>query len=158
MSLGGYQEDDASVPDAGASDGRDAGTSSVVEMPFDAELSFEPEPQSVPEARSFVASLGLTHDEDTQARLATLTSEVVTNAILHARTALVVRVMRDQSHIRVSVSDNNSDPVVLKSYGPSSPTGRGLHIVKALADRWGVEETADGKAVWFELDHEAESA
>jgi hypothetical protein len=43
-----------------------------------------------------------------------------------------------------------------KIYGPTSPTGRGLHIVEALADRWGVDKTAEGKTVWFEIDLETE--
>jgi len=127
---------------------------SALEEGLEERSTFDPDPQSVPQARAFVLSLQGIPDEDTRARLATLTSEVVTNAVLHSRTPFVVTVTKVRSHIRVAVVDRNVQPVLLKTYGPTSPTGRGLHIVEALADRWGVEKTVDGKAVWFEVDLE----
>ncbi|MEX0698865.1 MAG: ATP-binding protein [Acidimicrobiia bacterium] len=130
----------------------------MIDFSLDAYANFDPTPQSVPQARSFVLSQGWTTDEDNRARLATLTSEIVTNVVLHARTPFVVRVTGDSSCIRVAVSDGNTQPIVVKTHGPTSPTGRGLHIVKALSDRWGVDETAGGKTVWFELDEEVKSA
>jgi anti-sigma regulatory factor (Ser/Thr protein kinase) len=130
----------------------------MIDFSLDTYANFDPTPQSVPRARSFVLSQEWTTDEDNRARLATLTSEIVTNVVLHARTPFVVRVTGDSSCIRVAVSDGNTQPVVVKTHGPTSPTGRGLHIVKALSDRWGVDETAAGKTVWFELDEEVKSA
>jgi anti-sigma regulatory factor (Ser/Thr protein kinase) len=120
--------------------------------------TFDPYPQAVPQARAFVLSLDwIPDDDDTRARLATLTSEVVTNAVLHARTSFTVTVTRLPTGIRVAVTDRNDQPVLRKTYGPTSPTGRGLHIVEALADRWGIDPAADGKAVWFELDLETQA-
>ncbi|MFO7547490.1 MAG: ATP-binding protein [Acidimicrobiia bacterium] len=119
------------------------------------EAIFEPAPASVPAARGYVVSLLGSSDEDALSRVAMLTSELATNAILHARTSFVVSVSRAGTHVRVEVSDANTQPVVVKDYGPTSPTGRGMHIVGALADRWGVEPTPEGKTVWFELDFEA---
>jgi anti-sigma regulatory factor (Ser/Thr protein kinase) len=117
--------------------------------------TFDPYPQSVPHARAFVLSLEwIPDDEETRSRLATLTSEIVTNAVLHARTSFSVTVTKSPTRIRVAVMDRNLSPVMRKTYGPTSPTGRGLHIVEALADRWGIDKTADGKVVWFELDLE----
>lgn len=124
----------------------------MIDFSLDTQANFDPIPQSVPQARSFVLSQGWTSDEDNRAKLATLTSEIVTNVVLHARTPFVVRVTGNSSCIRVAVADGNTQPVVVKTHGPTSPTGRGIHIVKALADRWGVDETAAGKTVWFELD------
>jgi len=119
--------------------------------------SFDPYPQSVPQARAFVLSIEwIPEDEETRARLATLTSEIVTNAVLHARTSFVVSVTRSPSRIRVTVKDRSVQLVLRKTYGPTSPTGRGLHIVEALADRWGVDTSADGKTVWFEIDLETQ--
>lgn len=117
--------------------------------------TFDPYPQSVPQARAFVLSIEwIPENEETRARLATLTSEIVTNAVLHARTSFVVSVTKSSSRIRVAVVDRNVQPVRRKTYGPTSPTGRGLHIVEALADRWGVDQSVDGKTVWFEVDFE----
>jgi hypothetical protein len=119
--------------------------------------TFDPYPQSVPQARAFVLSIEwIPGDEDFRARVATLTSEVVTNAVLHARTSFKVIVTKSSNRLRVAVVDRNDQPVMRKIYGPTSPTGRGLHIVEALADRWGVDKTADGKTVWFEIDLETE--
>ena len=116
-----------------------------------AELTLTPVPGSVPKARRFVASLDFAGGSDPE-RLALLTAEIVTNAILHARTPLKLEAIEVAGRgVRVSVTDGNANPPVKKDYGPSSPTGRGLHIVEAMADRWGFESLASGKTVWFEL-------
>jgi hypothetical protein len=39
----------------------------------------------------------------------------------------------------------------LRHGGPAARSGRGLHLVGALARAWGVEPSADGKTVWAEL-------
>jgi anti-sigma regulatory factor (Ser/Thr protein kinase) len=107
----------------------------------------------VPEARRFVAGLDFVEASDLD-RLTLLTAEIVTNAILHARTRIEVEAIEVARGVRVSVSDGNTNLPVLKSYGPAAPTGRGLHIVEAMADRWGFDRSDRGKTVWFELDDE----
>lgn len=81
-----------------------------------------------------------------------LVSELVVNAVSHAGSAATLRLALDGCMLRVEVDDTS--PVVpepkVTSAGDSG--GRGLMIVEALADRWGVDPTASGKAVWFELD------
>jgi len=86
------------------------------------------------------------------ATLQVLVDELVTNAILHARTdaTLVARV--DDGHARVEVRDHSTLRPQPRHYSGDSVTGRGLHLVEALSRRWGVEPTEDGKIVWFELD------
>jgi hypothetical protein len=119
-----------------------------------AELILSPVPGSVPEARRFVATLDFVGGFDSD-RLALLTAEIVTNAILHARTPLKLEAIELLGGgVRVSVTDGNANPPVKKDHGPSSPTGRGLHIVEAMADRWGFDRSASGKTVWFELTFE----
>lgn len=117
-----------------------------------AEKLMEPDPQSVAFARKFVLDLGLAYDEETRERLAVLTSELVTNAILHARTPFVVKVSVHDDRIRVAVTDGNETLPIDKRWGPTSPTGRGLRIVEEISDRWGYEPITSGKTVWFELD------
>jgi anti-sigma regulatory factor (Ser/Thr protein kinase) len=111
-----------------------------------------PEPGSVPAARRFVLNLGWARDQETNHRLGTLVSELVTNAILHARTPFVVKVNVDGDVIRVSVTDGDYSQPVIKQHEPLDPTGRGLRIVEAMANRWGVNPENGGKTVWFELE------
>lgn len=115
------------------------------------ERDFPPEPASAPAARRFVLAAHWSDDEDLNLRLATLISELVTNAILHARTPFKVRVGLRTNRIRVSVTDGSRSEPVRRPYVPTRPTGRGLHIVDSLSDDWGFTPEGDGKTVWFEL-------
>ncbi|MGH8926451.1 MAG: ATP-binding protein [bacterium] len=118
------------------------------------ERLFPPESQSAPAARKFVLEAGWSDDAETNLRLATVVSEVVTNAILHARTAFVVTVIPRREAIRVAVRDQSAVFPIRRAYQARQPTGRGLQIVEALADRWGVAKEPSGKTVWFELERE----
>ena len=80
-----------------------------------------------------------------------LTNELISNAVLHARTDMELRVRTWDDVLRVEVHDGNTRRPI-PSLTPSDATsGRGLHLVESLADRWGVDGTPDGKVVWFEL-------
>jgi anti-sigma regulatory factor (Ser/Thr protein kinase) len=94
----------------------------------------------------------LSDDFETNQRLSTLVSELATNAILHARTAFRVDVTSIGGAIRVTVADESEQLPVLRTYQNTQPTGRGLHFVDALSDRWGFIKSTRGKAVWFEID------
>lgn len=80
-----------------------------------------------------------------------LTSEVVTNAIVHANAApsLVVRLGRGR--VRVEVHDQHGDVPVHRRPDPLASSGRGMEIVDQLAREWGVEHVPNGKRVWFEV-------
>jgi len=131
----------------------------------------DPDPVAASEARRFVADTfqrwHLTDDLDT---VALLTSELVTNGVLHARTPLEVGLTSDDRGLLVEVHDSDPRPPtprghrinlladideVLLAVGPAGAigAGRGLLLVEALADEWGVEMVEDGKAVWFRLSH-----
>jgi len=118
------------------------------------EQRFSPEPHSAPAARQFVLAMGWSSDADVNLRLSTVVSEVVTNAILHARTPFVVTVTPGQRTIRVAVTDGSRDLPTKKTYGTLQPTGRGLHIIEEISDRWGVSASTSGKTVWFELERD----
>lgn len=81
-----------------------------------------------------------------------LTSELVTNAIIHepGRTVtLGIRCLRDR--FRVDVYDTSrSFPVVSVAPGDAE-TGRGLMLVATLSAEWGFYRTPAGKAVYFTL-------
>lgn len=84
-----------------------------------------------------------------------LTTELVTNALIHARSASTVTVVREAvDSVRIEVADRSSAMPIPRAWGPEAATGRGLHIVDRLSAAWGVRPDAsgEGKVVWFELD------
>ncbi|MGH8957639.1 MAG: ATP-binding protein [Acidimicrobiia bacterium] len=125
------------------------------EPPSSLERSFPPESRSASAARKFVLGAGWSDDDDVNLRLATVVSEIVTNAILHARTAFLVTVLTTGETIRVAVRDKSADLPIRRLYHDLQPTGRGLQIIEALADRWGVAKEPEGKTVWFELQRQS---
>lgn len=109
-------------------------------------------------ARRFVATAltdaGVDHDVVDVAEL--LTSEIVTNAVVHAACAPEVGVARRDDAVRVEVVDNATSAPHLRHVPPDATAGRGLAIVDAMATRWGVERReSGGNVVWFELRSEA---
>jgi anti-sigma regulatory factor (Ser/Thr protein kinase) len=81
-----------------------------------------------------------------------LVSELVTNALLHARSAPSVELTQMGACIRCVVVDDSPMAPRRRYYASDAVTGRGIALVDALAARWGSERDGDGKRVWFELD------
>ncbi len=81
-----------------------------------------------------------------------LTSELVTNAVIHARSSAELLVSVGDGVVRVEVSDDDATPPTRRALDPQSAAGRGIAIVAQLAADWGVEQVPDdGKRVWFEV-------
>lgn len=78
-------------------------------------------------------------------------SELVTNVVLHARSAGVLRIVLTADHLRVEVDDPSTATPTVKHYGSDATTGRGLHLLDHLTERWGTEQRDSGKTVWAEL-------
>jgi two-component sensor histidine kinase len=87
-------------------------------------------------------------------------SELVGNAVRHTIASqhgtLDVSWDVDSSGVRVSVGDQSTEPPVVRSVSPDEPSGRGLQIVDAVADGWGVERAARGKRVWAHVPTKAD--
>ncbi len=101
-------------------------------------------------ARAFVAAA--LHDWRAHVDVAAVelaTSEVVTNALLHARSQVGVTVRLDDDIVRVVVADDSPSLPVVRHSLPDMTSGRGMDIVAAVTDSWGVERISGGKAVWF---------
>ncbi|MEV6247309.1 ATP-binding protein [Streptomyces sp. NPDC051742] len=86
-----------------------------------------------------------------------LTSELVTNALVHTEHGAVVTATVVPEQLRVEVRDfvPGLAPSLVPPLVPPADDGthgRGLILVEALADSWGVEDHGAGKVVWFELD------
>jgi anti-sigma regulatory factor (Ser/Thr protein kinase) len=118
-----------------------------------ARLTLAPELASVRAARVFVAKCcreaGLAGRQRDDVLL--LASELVTNAILHGRSEVTVEVEVRRTTLRISVFDENSRHPAPVSEDPDALDGRGLALVEALAEQWGVEDRPHGKAVWFDV-------
>jgi len=80
-----------------------------------------------------------------------LVSEVVTNAVLHAQTELLLTLDRDDTSINVKVADSSPLLPVMQTHGTDAGTGRGLKVLDKMASRWGTYRTEEGKIVWFEI-------
>ena len=82
-----------------------------------------------------------------------LTSELVTNVVLHVGEPMTVRAVRERpDFFRIEVTDPSSAAPEMQHAGPSDVKGRGLAIVDSLADEWGTWFGNDGKTVWFTID------
>jgi anti-sigma regulatory factor (Ser/Thr protein kinase) len=117
------------------------------------ELRLPAEPTAAAVARAIVEAVGSDLPEPILLDAKLLTTEVVTNAIRHARgtEAVIVRVRRNNL-VRVEVVDQGP------MFNPQQQTtsaragsGQGLMLVDAVANAWGVEPDDAGKKVWFEL-------
>ena len=131
-----------------------------LEPPFDPSptarsrhVDLDPVPSSVGIARSFVADMLVALDQDNRDIALLLTSELVTNAILHARTPVQLGVLVDDVHALVCVADRLGEgpALVARSHSGHRPGGRGLALVADLAETWGTTTYTGGKTVWFVL-------
>lgn len=114
--------------------------------------TFGPEPVSVRDARRMVRDFLERHGADALLDASELAlSEVVTNAVLHARTPLeVTLVLEADCVLRVEVTDHSPGLPAHRGYGAQATTGRGMDLVTALTDACGVQlDRSGGKTVWF---------
>lgn len=102
-------------------------------------------------AREFVRQvldgLGVSTQAIEDAQL--VVTEVVTNAVVHAGTPIVVDIGEVEPGGRIRVRVTDFDPAVpkLKKKGKWAPSGRGLQIVDTLSTEWSVAENTGGKTV-----------
>ncbi len=81
-----------------------------------------------------------------------LTTELVTNAIVHVGCKSHLFIRAAKGVVRVEVSDPDDRLPSMTAPDADAPDGRGLAIVNGLASAWGVDRgTGGGKTVWFEL-------
>jgi anti-sigma regulatory factor (Ser/Thr protein kinase) len=117
-------------------------------------LDLQPELTSAGLARRFVLANAPRAPSDLRSILAILTSELVTNAVVHARTRIQVGVSTLDGDVVVSVGDEHPAAPKPLPLNDAAIGGRGLALVGALATEWGVEWAHNGeggKTVWFLL-------
>jgi hypothetical protein len=135
---GGWFED---VPDA-VPPGAQVVTSDSVVLP--------PEPQNVRAARRWVATRIPPWGDDLTDTIVLLTSELVTNVVVHARTELVLGLAVTERDLVIGVRDLDLGRQELA--GPERHGGRGLTLVSELAGASGKHRHAGGgKTYWFRV-------
>ncbi|HEY7605457.1 MAG TPA: ATP-binding protein, partial [Actinomycetes bacterium] len=81
-----------------------------------------------------------------------LASELVTNAVVHTRTDLRLRLELRGDWLHIAVHDGSPRLLRAVASNPHAPGGRGLWLVEQLARAWGVRPHPDGgKVVWCTL-------
>jgi len=111
-------------------------------------------PTSVGAARRFVRDVLMSRQvpDGVVDTVELLTSEVVTNAIVHGKSGPQLAVEVDAHVVRVAVRDLAADLPVRQHGHLDDVSGRGVIIVEKLASAWGVERESNGaKRVWFEV-------
>ncbi|PRY14182.1 anti-sigma regulatory factor (Ser/Thr protein kinase) [Kineococcus rhizosphaerae] len=116
-------------------------------------LSLERSRRAASQARSFVRErcleAGVAEGVCDSAVL--MVSELVTNAVEHARSRVELAVAVSPRDVHVEVGDHNAALPAVRHPDTGAVHGRGMAIVDALASAWGVRPAGRGKTVWFDL-------
>lgn len=122
-------------------------------IPLTRVVSLPPVPSSVRAARRFLAVLlgDVGHREWLEAAELAV-SEIVTNAVLHAHTAVTLSARVDEEALRVEVRDGNPSVPTQRRYDEQATTGRGMSLVAAITQSHGTTSLGEeGKIVWFSI-------
>lgn len=132
---------DEAAPASGGSDG-----------PGDAMLHLPAELQSARRARDFIRDTlerwARTSSLDEAVLLAT---ELVSNAVVHAKSEVDLCLQRFDERIRIEVTDHGGGALEFREADQEALGGRGLLLVQELSLAWGTSADGDAKVVWFEL-------
>ena len=125
-----------------------------------AQLTLPPNATSPARARRFVTStLAAWRVESSGDDLLLLASELVTNALLHARTPMTIRLDDEGDDVvRLAVIDGSPLGIQQRRFSVESGTGRGLRLLDAVALDWGVRHGRNGKTVWCLVSLSAEAS
>jgi anti-sigma regulatory factor (Ser/Thr protein kinase) len=123
-------------------------------LPARQSLRFPPTAQSASKARHFVVdTLQAWQMEALVDSAALLASEVITNAVLHARTPFTVTLERiGDDCVQIAVSDGSTFTPQRRQPTADSTNGRGIDLLDQLSAAWSVRTTSAGKTVQFTLD------
>lgn len=110
---------------------------------------FRCQPESVPAARRFVREVLRDQPRDILEAVELMATELATNCVQHARTPFKLTIHDKQGQVRIEVRDTGQGRPLPRSPTPIEPTGRGLRIVEAMSDSWGIDDSSGAKTVWF---------
>ena len=138
--------------DRSAARPRSAGEVSAIQV-FDRLVAFPSSVISARRARQLVRGMVTPFLPATKLdTIELLTSEVVTNAVVHAGSSPIVEVTAEGGTVRISVQDQDPAWPMPREVAVDYTSGRVMALVDVMADAWGVERVAeDGKRIWFEV-------
>lgn len=115
--------------------------------------SLPAQPMSVPLARSWAEGWLVSSCVPPDHRDAVLlvVSEMVTNAVRQGDGPVQVTLDAAEDSLLIEVFDSGHRLPRLSDSAPDSTSGRGLHLIDAFCDDWGVREQLEGKTVWARL-------
>ncbi|MGY1787658.1 ATP-binding protein [Geodermatophilus sp. SYSU D00698] len=119
-----------------------------------ARVDLPPAPRSVPVARHVAReTLRAWQAPQDADDVALLVTELVANVVDHVggESVLSLELEYSDGWLRIAVSDGSGVRPVVGELRGDQPRGRGMQIVDAIADSWGVEDVDGGKRVWFVL-------
>jgi anti-sigma regulatory factor (Ser/Thr protein kinase) len=122
----------------------------VVSAQLDLQL---PTSEEAPEIarRRVVERFGAELDSRQMADARLLTSELVTNAVVHGRGTIGLSALLDEDRLMIEVTDEGHGfERTVRQHGVDAVGRNGLNIVERLASRWGIH--AGRSHVWFELE------
>jgi DNA-binding response OmpR family regulator len=115
-------------------------------------FTLAPELSSVRQARRLVQNvLRDWSREDVADEVVLLTSELVTNAIVHARSEVLLTLVPVGPRVRVEVADSGIGNLLFREPDEESVNGRGLLLVEEISRMWGTSADEQRKTVWFEV-------
>jgi Histidine kinase-like ATPase domain len=117
-------------------------------------IELAPRPTSAATARKLATAFARRYHlgDDLADSICLVVSELVTNAVLHARTEVVLSLELRPGVVRIGVRDGSLATLAVRNYSAEAVTGRGLGVVEALTSAWGAVADGDGKLVWAEFD------
>jgi hypothetical protein len=110
-------------------------------------ITLEPTLDAPAIARSFAAEVAGSLPEDELDALRLLVSEAVTDAVEHHSTWVNVGIEPAAPRTRVEISDDTRDVDIDGRFAH----GYGRRMLDRFATRWGVDPSAGGRRLWFEL-------
>jgi PAS domain S-box-containing protein len=117
-----------------------------------AQMTLRPEPQQVAVGRRFTRqTLTAWQHTDLADTACLLVSEILTNAVHHARQMIGLRLHHTAREVIAEITDDNTQLPQRTPPAPIDESGRGLTLVEALAGTWGARLSSTGKTVWFTL-------
>lgn len=119
------------------------------------ELALEQGADAVARARKFTVASLARAPLPAVADAELVVAELVTNAMLHGKPPVTVRLAEHESGVRVEVLDHGPRPPVRIRDAGQAMTGRGLALVAALSSTWGVQQLeGNSKVVWAEIPYD----
>ncbi|MFI6920912.1 ATP-binding protein [Nonomuraea spiralis] len=117
---------------------------------------FPPVVASVPAVRHSVGAQARRWGFGDTATAELLVTEVVANAVAQTTEPVHVRMSQDDGVLRLEVEEHGSTAPLpaARLSGPEEESGRGLFLLEALSEGWGVNRTETGKVVWFAVARE----